>query len=162
MGKKILIAYYSLQGHTREISNMIQRVTGGDIFEIELKKPYSLVTSYTIGLMHTRSGYEPSLKKQVLSLEDYDVIFIGSPIWWFTFAPPIMSFLKENNLENKTVVPFCTHAGNYGDFFEKFKKLCPNSKVMKGSDFHNSKSKDQNALENEIERWVHEFIEIIK
>lgn len=157
MKKNILIAYYSLQGHTQEISNMIRTATGGDIFEIELKKPYNLATAYTIGLIHARNGHEPSLKKQVPNIEAYDVIFIGSPIWWYTFVSPIKSFLKENNLENKTVVPFCTHAGDYGDFFEKFKKLCQNSKIMKGKDFHNSKSKDRNALENEIEKWVREI-----
>lgn len=157
MKKNILIAYYSLQGHTQEISNMIQKATGGDIFEIELNKPYNLATAYTIGLMHARSGHEPSLKNKVFNIDDYDVIFIGSPIWWYTFAPPIKTFLKENNLENKIVVPFCTHAGNYGDFFEKFKRLYPSLKVMKGRDFHNSMAKNQIAVENEIQQWVHEI-----
>lgn len=158
--KKVLIAYYSLQGHTRDISNMIQRRTCGDIFEMELEKPYNLFSSYTIGVMHTRSGYEPSLKKKVPNLQDYDAIFIGSPIWAYTFAPPIKTFIKENNLENKIVIPFCTHAGNYGDFFENINKLCPNSKVVKGRDFHNKKSKNQDALENEIEKWIYEIKEL--
>lgn len=160
MKKNILIAYYSLQGHTREISNVIQEFTEGDIFEVELERPYNLFTSYTIGLMHARSGHTPSLKNHVSNIEDYDVIFVGSPIWWFTAAPPIISFLKEHNLENKIVVPFCTHGGNPGNFFEKFKSMCPNSKVTKGKDFHNSESIDQNTLRNTIKKWIHEIIEL--
>lgn len=157
MKKNILIVYYSLQGHTKEVSNIIKDITGGDIFEIELEKPYNLFTSYTIGVVHTRTGHTPSFKNHLSNLKDYDTIFIGSPIWCFTFAPPITSFLKEYNLENKTIVPFCTHGGNPGNFFEKIESMCPNSKVLKGIDFPNSKSKNPDDLKHLIGNWLHEI-----
>lgn len=156
--KKILIVYYSLQSNTSKIANIIHEVTEGDIFEIKLEKPYNLATSATIGLMHTRNGHTPALKNHVVDIEAYDVIFVGSPIWWYTATPPIMSFLKEYNLENKTVIPFCTHGGNYGDFFTKIKNHCPNSIIIEDSDFTNIKTKNQDELKKRVERFVYKSL----
>lgn len=156
--KKILIVHYSLQGHTKEIASNIKELTGGDIFEIELEKPYSLATAYTVGLVHAKKGVTPTLKNHVTNIDDYDAIFIGSPIWWYTISPPILSFIEEYNLDNKTIIPFCTHAGNFGDYFEKFNNKCSTSKILKGNDFHNRGSKDKKELSIKVEEWITEVL----
>ncbi|MHC1684703.1 MAG: flavodoxin [Clostridiaceae bacterium] len=156
--KKILIVHYSLQGHTKEIASNIKELTGGDIFEIELEKPYNLATAYTVGLVHAKKGTAPTLKNHLANINDYDAIFIGSPIWWYTISPPILSFIEEYNLENKIIIPFCTHAGNFGDYFEKFNSKCSRSKVLKGNDFHNKESKDKKELKSKVENWVLEVL----
>ncbi|WP_238883858.1 flavodoxin [Clostridium sp. YIM B02551] len=160
MNKKVLVIYYSLQGHTKEVSNLIKDAIGADTFELELEKPYNLVTATTLGSRHTKKDFTPTLKKHVDNIEDYDVIFVGSPIWWYTLTPPVLTFLKEHNLENKTVVPFCTHAGNHGSFFEKFKNNCKGTNIKESKDFHSSKLKDKESLKSEVEEWVQTILKI--
>jgi len=155
--KKILIVYYSLQGNTREVAKIIQNVTGGDLFEIELKKPYSTVSSFTLGLIHAKMDHKLELKNKVTNLQDYDIVFIGSPVWGYTLTSPIKSFLADHNLEGKTVVPFCTHKGNTGKYFEKFAETCAGAEIINGKDFYNVKAGDRAALREEIDTWVQQI-----
>ena len=71
-------------------------------------------------------------KKLIKNLNDYDEIIIGTPVWWYTIAPVIRTFLTQNDLSNKTIKPFATNAGWLGHTFQEIQKLCPNSKVDKG------------------------------
>ena len=65
--------------------------------------------------------------------DDCEVVFIGSPIWYGTYAPPIATFLKGNSLAGKTVAPFCTHGGGgAGRFEQDVQAACPDAKVLKG------------------------------
>ena len=153
-GKKILVAYYSLQGNTREAAKIIQNVTGGDLFEIELKKPYSMASAMTFGLVHAKTNHKPELKSRVTNLHDYDIVFIGSSVWGYTITSPIKSFLGNHNLEGKTVAPFCTHRGNAGKYFEKFAESCVCAEIIKGKDFFNVKGGNQDTFRKEVEDWV--------
>ncbi|GFP74486.1 flavodoxin [Clostridium fungisolvens] len=152
--KKILIVYYSLQGNTRQVAESIHKTISSDIFEIELEKSYNVASAATLGLMHIKSGHTPQLKRHIENIEKYDIIFIGSPIWWYTIAPPIASFLKEYNLQNKTVIPFCTHKGDFGDFYKKFNEYCSNAKIIDGGDFHNNQLKDESVKKNSIREFI--------
>ena len=58
-----------------------------------------------------RHGYHPTIKKDNVDLNSYDTVYLGSPIWWGTMAPPVMIFLSENDLDGKTILPFTTHGG---------------------------------------------------
>ena len=111
--KNILVVYYSHSGNTESIANAIHKKVGGDIFEIELVEPYTdnyndLVEQAKEDL---KNGNLPALKDNVKDIEKYDIIFIGSPNWWGTIALPVMSFLKENNLSGKKIIPFITNGG---------------------------------------------------
>lgn len=111
--KNVLVVYYSHSGNTESIANAIHEKVGGDIFKIELATPYTdnyneLVEQAKEDL---KNGNLPELKNKVKNIEKYDVIFIGSPNWWGTVALPVMSFLKENNLSGKKIVPFITNGG---------------------------------------------------
>lgn len=112
-GQKILIAYYSLSGNTREVAEAIQKATGGDLFEIETIKSYPEDYNATTkqAKQEIADGYRPALKGKIADMAQYDVIFIGSPNWWGTITPAVSSFLADNNLEGKTVIPFITHGG---------------------------------------------------
>ena len=107
-----------------------------------------------MGLLHTRTNYTPKIIDGNLNLADYDTIYIGSPIWWFTFAPPIASFLKSYDLTGKTVIPFCTHKGNYGNFFKKFKEFCPNSLIINEMEFFDEKGKTKKEIVQKISKIV--------
>lgn len=151
--KKALIVYFSYTGNTRILAEEIQQSAGGDLFELQPEAPYS--TEYKVvesqGKREVESGYQPPLAAKVENLAAYDVVFVGTPIWWYTIAPPVATFLAEPDLAGKTIVPFCTHGGyGAGHSLEDIKKLAPNSTVqemlvLRGSDRYDAK---------EITQWL--------
>jgi flavodoxin len=112
-GKRILIAYYSLSGNTQEVAEAIQKELGGDLFEIETAEAYPDIYKELTeqAKREISAGYKPALKKNVENPAQYDIVFIGSPIWWGTIAPAVSSFLAANDFAGKTVIPFVTHGG---------------------------------------------------
>jgi flavodoxin len=140
MKNNILIAYYSWSGNTRKIAELIERETGGTLFEIEPVQPYT--TNYGAAVAQAkeeiRAGFRPELKA-IPEITSYAVVFLGTPIWWHTMAPPLAAFIDRYDLNRKTVVPFHTHGGGgVGSFEEDIAKMCPNSTVTKGFGAYNS------------------------
>ncbi len=133
MPNQVLIAYYSRSGNTRRLAQAIHKVVGGTLFEIEPATPYP--SSYNATVERARreiqSGYRPPLKRGLASVEPYSVVFVGSPNWWGTIAPPVASFLSEYDFSGKVVAPFFTHGGGgVQNMLADLKKLCPNSRVL--------------------------------
>lgn len=160
-GKKILVVYFSYSGNTREVANQIQNVTGGDIFEIQPATAYTTVYDDLTkqAKRELESGYKPALKTKVTNIEQYDVIIVGSPCWWSTVAPPVMTFLSSYDLSGKTVIPFMTHEGSgMGRTESDIKKLCPKSTVLKGLPVRGSAVKQ---AKGDVVKWLHE-LRIIK
>ncbi len=110
---KILIAYYSWSGNTKEVAEAIQEKTNGTLFRIETVQSYPEEYRATTeqAKKEINDGYRPALKDKVSDIAQYDVIFIGSPNWWGTIAPAVSSFLSSYNLKGKKVIPFITHGG---------------------------------------------------
>ncbi|MFT4245329.1 MAG: flavodoxin [Micrococcaceae bacterium] len=77
-------------------------------------------------------NYLPPLKTNVEDIEAYGTVFIGTPTWEMHLPPVAKSFLHENNLSGKTVIPFNTQGSVLGDIFNEIKELCPNSTVLEG------------------------------
>ena len=132
MDKKVLVAYFSWSGNTKSVAEKIQSQTGGDIFEIIPQKPYP--TDYhdttVIAKQEKENNVKPPLKNNI-DVSGYDVIFVGTPAWWYTMAPPVMTFLEENNFSGKTVVPFVTHGGGGGYTIDKdMAALAKGAKVL--------------------------------
>ena len=102
---RVLIAYYSWGGNTKYAAAQIQRATGGTLFEIKPVKPYpSEYRECTVqARKEIQEGVRPELAAKVEDMGKYDVIFIGSPNWWSTIAPPVASFLASYDLYGKTV-----------------------------------------------------------
>ena len=94
---RVLIAYYSWGGNTKYAAAQIQRATGGTLFEIKPVKPYpSEYRECTVqARKEIQEGVRPELVAKVEDMGKYDVIFIGSPNWWSTIAPPVASFLAS-------------------------------------------------------------------
>lgn len=110
---KILIAYYSHTGNTRKVAEAIQQQIGGDLFEIETVESYP--SEYNDMALQAKlelaNNVHPKLKSKVKNMADYDIVFIGSPNWWGNIAAPVSSFMAENDLKGKKVIPFITHGG---------------------------------------------------
>lgn len=151
---KMLIVYYSWSGNTKAAAEQIQKMTGGDLFEITPVKAYP--TNYKACVDQAKKeineGFKPELATKIEDIKKYDVVFIGSPNWWSTIAPPVATFLTSYDLSGKTVIPFITHGGGGMARCEAdIKKLCGKSNVLDGRAF--SGSGIRNAKQ-EIEKWV--------
>lgn len=133
---------------------MIHSLVGGDIVELKPVKPYPKSYNETLeqARREIRLGYKPPLKTEINRIESYDVIFIGTPNWWGTIAPPVASFLSRYNLTGKTVIPFCTHGGGGKQrIVEDIKALCPNSKILPELAVYRSGG---SRLRDEVSRWL--------
>lgn len=111
--KKILIAYFSWGGNTKTIAEKIHAQVGGDMFRIETAVPYPEdynEAAYGVAKKQHEEGTMPPLKDNG-DVSNYDIVFVGTPAWWYEMAPAVKTFLTENNFEGKTVVPFITHGG---------------------------------------------------
>lgn len=116
-GKKVLVAYFSWGGTTRRMAEQIQTITGGDLFEIEPVNPYP--TSYTpcteVALEERDSNARPAIKNSVANWNEYEVVFLGSPVWWHTAPMILHTFAESYDFSDKIVVPFTTYASTYRD-----------------------------------------------
>lgn len=153
-GQKILVVYFSHSGNTKAIAEQIRNATGADIFEIQpvnaYPKDYKAVVDQA--KKEISSNYKPELKTKIENIGQYDVIFIGSPNWCSTMAPPMNTFLSEYDFSGKTLVPFMTHGGGvFGHYIADLKNLCPKSTFLEGIAISDRSIKDS---QNEILKWL--------
>ena len=154
--KKILIAYFSHSGNTREIAEQIRKNVGGDIFEIRAVTPYP--DDYNAVVKQAKqelaSGYRPALKTAIENIASYDVIFIGYPNWCGTIPAPVATFLSEGDFSGKAIVPFCTHeGGGVGQSLSDISKLCPKSTILEGIAI---RGREVKTAQNEVSGWLRE------
>ena len=94
----VLVVYYSLSGHTKDIALQIQEKTHGDVYEIKTEKTYSSPSVYLESKKELSSRNYPELKKGFTpNMSNYDTVFVGGPVWWYTMAPALYSFLNTAN-----------------------------------------------------------------
>ena len=125
--KKMLIVYYSYSnGNTEKIAKMLQGKTGADLLKIDTAIPYSGSYDCVVkqGQDEVNRGYKPKLKDIDVDISSYDVIVLGTPTWWYTMAPAMLSFISEHKFANKIVVPFMTNGGWPGHVISDIKKHC--------------------------------------
>ncbi len=134
---KILTVVYSESKtkSTLTVAKWIQGYVGGDLEEIQPVTPYP--ESYAKVILVAKKELDnqswPAIQPLKCNAEDYDVIFVGTPVWFGTAAPPLRRFLAEARLAGKTVVPFCTHGGGgAGRTFAAVKTACPEATVLPG------------------------------
>lgn len=133
--KRILVAYFSHSGNTRELAQQIHRKVGGELFEIVTVNPYPRDYHAVVeqAQQEQNSGYRPRLKTKIKNLKPYEVVFIGYPNWWGTMPMPLFTFLSEYDFSGKIIVPFCTHEGSrLGRSVEDITTLCPRSTILEG------------------------------
>lgn len=124
-GKKILVAYFSRmgdnyevgyieKGNTRIMADMIAEATRADTFEIKPAKPYP--ADYTecteVAKVELEKDARPAIVGQVENWQDYDTVFLGYPIWWSELPMAVYTFMESYDWQGKTVIPFCTSAGD--------------------------------------------------
>ena len=115
---KVLVAYFSASGVTKGVAQQLAEVAGADLHEI---KPEQLYTDADLDWRdkESRSSVEmkdknsrPAITDKLENMADYDVVFVGFPIWWYTCPTIINTFMEAYDFKGKTVVPFATSGGS--------------------------------------------------
>ncbi|MBR1777430.1 MAG: NAD(P)H-dependent oxidoreductase [Alphaproteobacteria bacterium] len=151
---KVLVVYYSLTGHTKDIAEKIAAKTNADMFEIKTKEPYPEGAKlYTTSKKEIKNKQYPAVEA-LPNIADYDVIFVGAPVWWYTMAPPLFTVLGQVDFQGKKVVPFSTQGSNVGTFFEDFAAAAKNATVLQHADFNNIDKKYDKQVEAKIADWI--------
>lgn len=139
---KILVAYFSATGNTAEVAQKLATAINADLFEIIPEQPYTSDdlnwqnnqsrTSIEMGDKNSR----PQIASKIEDISRYDIVFVGSPIWWGR-EPSIMdTFIESYDFAGKTVIPFATSgSSDIGDYGANLQALAPNAKVLTGKRF---------------------------
>ena len=156
-GSRVLVAYFSATGNTEAVAGYIAQATGGDLFEITPADPYT-VDDLNWTDENSRVVYEyenPDERDTELASdtpdgwEDYDVIFLGYPIWWYDAAWPVDGFVEANDFTGKTVIPFCTSSSSgLGESGSRLAELADAGDWLEGQRFPSS------ASQADVEAWV--------
>lgn len=129
---KTLVTYFTLTGNTEKAAKIIQKETSADIYQIELVTPYpSEYREQTeLAKQQMKDNVLPEIKPLPANIEEYDVVFVGSPVWWGTMSTPVRTFLASGALKGKTVFPFVTHGGGgASNSFSDTAELCKDCNV---------------------------------
>ena len=151
---KTLVAYFSATGTTEEVAEMIADATGGYLYSIEPEKPYTSADlnwndkSSRSSIEMNDSGSRPAIKAGLENASEYDVIYLGFPIWWNLAPRVINTFLETYDFSGKTVIPFATSGGSgINNSANALKKAYPSINWQKGRLLNR-------ATKASVEDWV--------
>ena len=152
---KKLIVFYSYSGNTRKIAESIRAITGADVAKIETVAPYSDDYDDVVeqGKREIDKKFCPEIRPLGVDVSAYDEIILGTPVWWYTYAPAVRTFFSQNDLTGKTVYPFATNGGWVGHTFRDVAEACPGAKVENGLNVHFEGSRCVTSAA-EIENWA--------
>lgn len=150
----VLVAFFSAQGHTKALAEKIADTTGGTLFQIEPKDPYTEadLDGWNDSARGTRESKDrttrPKIANKVENFEKYDTIYLGFPIWWFTAPTIINTFLESYDTSGKVIIPFATSGGSdYGETEKDLKDSAPKAVFLPGKVINN-------ATDAQVSQWV--------
>lgn len=141
-------------GNTKLVADEIQKVTGGDEFEIVAEKNYDLPYNELINVAkeETEKGEKPSFKGEIKDIDDYDTVFIGGPIWWGTYPRVMFTFFDKYDLNGKTIILFSTHEGSgLGSVVEDLKALYPNATFKEAFSIYGHETRKDLS---KVDKWL--------
>ena len=159
MSKKALVAYFSASGVTAKMAEKLAKGIVADMLEIEPKTPYT-DADLNWNNSKSRSSVEmndrtsrPEIAEKKNNMSEYDVIFVGFPVWWYREPSIIDTFIEQYDFSGKTIVPFATSGmSGIGDSGKNMQALAPKAKVATGRRFAN------NVSEKELDSWASEWL----
>ena len=168
---KVLIVYYSRRGenywngaiknlskgNTEIVAEMIARLTGGDLFQVDTAQPYAADYHACVDEARTefRQGARPELKEYLDSVEGYDTVFVGYPNWCGTMPMAMFTFLEHYSWSGTRLLPFCTNEGSgMGNSERDLKACCPGAAVEKGLSVRGTEAA---ASREKVEAWVRQL-----
>lgn len=151
---KTLVAYFSATGTTKGVAQQLAEVTGADLHEIKPEKPYTDADldwqdkqSRSTIEMEDKSS-RPAITEKLPNMHEYDVIYVGFPIWWYTCPTIINTFMESYDFKGKTVIPFATSGGS------SIKKACEDLKTAYPEVNWKEGKLLNRASKSEIEEWI--------
>ena len=153
--KKTLVAYFSASGVTAGVSKNLAKAAGADLYEIKPQVPYTHAdlnwndkqARSTIE-MHDKS-FRPPLADKDANIQEYDVVYVGFPIWWYVAPTIINTFLESYDFSGKTIVLFATSGGSgFGNTVKELVGSCPGAKLIEGRILSSGQS------ESDLKKWV--------
>ena len=152
--KKVLVAYFSASGVTRGVAQQLAEVAGADLHEIRPERPYT-DADLNWNNQQSRSSLEmkdsssrPAITDKLENMQDYDVVYVGFPIWWYTAPTIINTFMEAYDFAGKTVIPFATSGGS------SIQKACADLKATYPNvDWREGKLLNR-ASKSELQHWV--------
>ena len=158
---KKLVVYYSLEGNTKLIAQKIAEATGADLLELKLKKetidPHSL-SKYLWGGRQVVMKEKPELFPFEVDPNQYDLLFIGTPVWAWNYSPPINTFLSGTKLADKKIALFCSHGGAMEKTFKNMEKELAGNKIVGKIDFEEPLKNNPEECAEKAKRWAIEII----
>ena len=156
---KALVAYFSASGVTKVVAEQLSRSISAELFEIEPAVPY---TSADLDWTNkkSRSSIEmndrasrPAIASKIGDMAQYDVVFVGFPVWWYREPSIIDTFMEQYDFTGKTVIPFATSGGSQlGDSAKNMQALATGAKVVEGKRFA------ARASEKELADWAAKYL----
>lgn len=151
--KKPLVVFFTRSGNTQAIADMIHKEVGGQLVQIKTVEPYPADYQECVDLAkkQQQENARPAIETKI-NPDDYNVIFLGFPNWWSSMPMPVWTFIEENKLNGKTIVPFMTHGGGgQAHAVSDLKKLCPQSKILPALAISGTRAKSSQA---EVQKWL--------
>lgn len=152
--QKALIVYFSYSGTTQNAARQIAKLIDADILRIKLVHDYpdNRPELLKVSKEELVSKNYPPILERLKNLNKYDIVYIGSPNWYSTIAPPIYTFLAQYDYSHKKIIPFITHGGGKeGNCFKDIGTLVPNAKILPGIAIHDSQI---NVSGKVIRKWL--------
>ena len=154
---KTLILYFSVYDSTRRLAEEISRQTGGDLLEIEPVIPYDKNRDHYDALAaYAKKEHDEDQRpaiKNAIDLSGYDTVFIGYPMWWYTFPMIIYTLFDTVNFSGKTVVPFNTHMGSRdGGTYKTVREKARGATVLEGLPV--SMKEAEGGAGKSVEKWL--------
>lgn len=152
--RNVLVAFFSCTNTTKTIAETVTSATGGTLFQIEPEISYTAADlNYNTDCRANREQNDPktrpAIKRMVTDLDNYDIVFLGYPIWWGAAPRIISTFLESGDLKGKTIIPFCTsHSSGIGSSDTNLHSLAPEADWKQGRRF------GAGATASEIEEWI--------
>ena len=136
---KKLVSYFSATGTTKKVAEKIAKVYDADLFEIEPLEPYTdedldwTNKSSRSSLEMQDMDSRPQVKNKITNFEEYDVVFLGFPIWWYVAPTIINTFLEQYNWQGKTIITFATSGSSQmGKTNDRLKDSCQGANLIEG------------------------------
>lgn len=155
---KVLVAYFSASGVTAKLAERLAKAIGADLHEIQPEIPY---TEADLNWMDKKSrssvemndkSFRPAVANKVENMEQYQVIFIAFPIWWYVAPTIVNSFIEQYDLAGKTIIPLATSGSSgMGNTNKELARSCPGAELKEGKRF------PADASAEELDAWAQGF-----
>ncbi|MBQ7505650.1 MAG: NAD(P)H-dependent oxidoreductase [Ruminococcus sp.] len=158
---KNLVLFFSVYESTKAVAEEIAAQTGADLVEIEPVTPYDSNRSHYNALArYAKKEHDEDMRpaiKNEINIENYDNIFIGYPMWWYTFPMIIYTLFDKYDFSGKTIIPFNTHMGSGdGGTYRTITQLEPNATVLNGLPVEMSEA--ERGCKDKVEKWLNTTI----